>query len=332
MTPFKDSTLKGKTILWMGTSIPEGHDQSVEDVSKRKTYPDIVAELCGAKVINQALGASAARANVRTGDWVRISPYTGRSLSQTLEEKEFLIAHWKEINPLTKNPAVYPDGLEAVMDKNVRPASFERKLLPWLDGREPMPDLFVFDHGHNDQYRPTDKDWFDIGMEPNAQNIRAGLLAPDAYMVKNDYENLRRFFGDLSGIPQARFESFVASVNRNCFLGAANFLFTLILRYNPYARIVVLGNCSFDKPHVIAAQKKLAESWGFAFIEPGRELGWGTHLIPGTAKFWDPEGTEDLTQKHIYCRDNTHPHTDTHGKTISLYGRVLAEKLRYFPL
>ena len=330
MEPYQTSSLKGKTLLWIGTSIPEGRDLSEKDPAKRKNYPAIVAELCGATVINAALGSSAARASSRTNDRTLINtrPFL-RSLSQTLEEKEETIRNWRKINPTTLKPEIFPDGLsEEEAEKRVRGASFERKILPYLDGTYPMPDLFVYDHGYNDVNFGGPALRGDIDLVPDAAKIRAGLIAPDEYMVKNDYENLRRFFGDLSGIPKARFEKFIASVNRYTFIGASNFLFTLILHHNPYARIVVLGTSYPDRAELIAAQRYLAESWGFSFINPALGLGWGNHLIPGTARHWKEDGVEDQVQKSIFAPDGTHPHLDTKGRAISLYARVLAEQMR----
>ena len=326
---------EGKTILWLGTSIPEGHDLGEKDPDKRKTYPDLVAEILGARVINQALGASMARANMRTGDFVGASAYSiTRSLSQTLEEKEYLIEHWNKINPLLKNPEIYPDSLEQVKDIKVRAASFEKKLLPYLDGTLPLPDLFILDHGHNDTQRPKMQDPLDIFLIPTPEAIEKGELAPDTYMVKNDYANLKRFFGDLSGIPEKDFPAFVASVNRNCFLGAMNFLCTLILRHYPRARICFLGNLDDNpaKKGLIEAQEYLARSWGFPLIEPWRSLGLGRHYIPGTKHFWEEDGETDLIQKKLYCRDGTHPHTDTTGRTIRLYAGVVANALKDYVL
>ena len=60
-------------------------------------------------------------------------------------------------------------------------------------------------------------------------------------MTDNNYENLKTAFNsNLSKIPNL--SDFAASVNRNCFIGAMNFIITLIYRYNPKARIVIVGD------------------------------------------------------------------------------------------
>ena len=73
------------------------------------------------------------------------------------------------------------------------------------------------------------------------QMIAEGILAPDTYMTANSYAKLKLALNDdLSGIDDL--ESFAATLNRNCFRGAMNFLITVILRYNPYARIAIVGD------------------------------------------------------------------------------------------
>lgn len=60
-------------------------------------------------------------------------------------------------------------------------------------------------------------------------------------MTADSYANLKIALNDdLTGITDL--PAFAASLNRNCFIGAANFLITLILRYKPYMRIVFVSD------------------------------------------------------------------------------------------
>lgn len=128
--------------------------------------------------------------------------------------------------------------------------TFENRIVPYLngtameeDGETPvsMPDLFVIDHGHND-VRPKGIDGKnDLWIEPSVELINSGVLAEDTYMTDNDYANLKTVLrNDLSGISDKA--SFAASLNRNCFKGAVNFLITVILSYNPYARFAIVSD------------------------------------------------------------------------------------------
>ena len=104
-----------------------------------------------------------------------------------------------------------------------------------------MPDLFVIDHGHND-IRPVGTDGKqDSLVKPTIENIENGTLAKDTYMTDNNYENLKAVLNnDFSKISDV--ERFAASLNRNCLIGAINFIITLIYSYNPRARIVIVSD------------------------------------------------------------------------------------------
>ena len=113
--------------------------------------------------------------------------------------------------------------------------------MPYLDGTNPMPDLFVIDHGHNDQFQIGLDGLSDLWVVPNKANQNSGVLAADAYMSNNNFAKLKVAMNDdLSGITDI--DGFAASLNRNSLQGAFNFLITLILRYNPYARIVIVSD------------------------------------------------------------------------------------------
>lgn len=224
----------GKHILWLGTSIPAGTDSSIG-----KSYPMVVGAQLGATVTNNARGTSCVRINSSTGQYDTFSiGHFYRSLSRTVAEVEELVANWDTIKTLLSGA---PESLSESDIKMMKDHSFENLLLPWLDGTKPMPDLFVLDHGYNDRRPAGVNGEVDLSVEPTAQNIQLGILAEDTYMVANNYANLKTAMGDdLTGIKNL--SEFSATLNRNCFIGAMNFIITLIYRYNPYARIAIVGN------------------------------------------------------------------------------------------
>jgi hypothetical protein len=153
-------------------------------------------------------------------------------------------------------------------------------------------------------------------------------------MTANDNANLELFFGSLDNIPASEKAAFIASINRNCFKGAMNFLVTLILKHNPRARIVFIGNYEnwTEYAPVATAQEELSESWGAQLIDVWKRYGFSGHYIPGTKEYWATSGTGysgyDLTQFQVWNRDFTHPHTDTKGTTLAMIAGILAEELK----
>ncbi len=322
-----DNYWAGKSIWWCGTSIPAGG------------YPLLVGDELGALIFQEAVGGSMCRANVSTGDYngANISNITS-SLSMTLEEANAFIANYDTLRSLSKNSS-WPTALDESQKKRILSGSFEKKLLPYLDGTKPMPDLFVIDHGHNDwKYRDVNGN-IDIELEPTVENIRNGLLAEDTYMTANNYENLKKYFGDLSDFPQDKLEAFAASVNRNCFKGSVNFIVTLILCHNPQARIVFISNYEYENGYnkaysnVVDAQLSLAQEWCFPIFEIYKYLGYSDKIIPGSKEYMSelyPGYTfeKDVTVYEIYNVDKVHPSSDTTGRANEIYAGLIASFLK----
>jgi hypothetical protein len=131
---------KDKKIVWFGTSIPEGG------------YPQIVGELLGATVFNEAVGTSRVHFKYPITPTAE-NPYcfgsgfkaAARTLTNTLEEQEWIIDNW-DSNFWTADK---PDAMTEELANQIRSYSYENKVDKYLTA-ETFPDLFIFDHGHND--------------------------------------------------------------------------------------------------------------------------------------------------------------------------------------
>ena len=228
----------GKTFLWMGTSIPAGSDPDAGQ-GAGSTYPALAAGYLGATAVNESKGSSCVRVNASTGEYTDMYfSHFLRAMSRTVDECDAIANDWASIKTKIANA---PSELTEAHVNTMKAHSFENLLVPYLDGTNAMPDLFVIDHGHND-VRPKGIDGEnELWINPSVQMIAEGILAPDTYMTANSCAKLKLALNDdLSGISDL--ESFAATLNRNCFRGAMTFLITVILRYNPYARIAIIGD------------------------------------------------------------------------------------------
>jgi hypothetical protein len=198
----------------------------------------MVATQLGAISVNIARGSSMLGVKSSTGLYNAI-PFShyARAITRMVAECDEIAANCANIYSDIPNA---PSELTAENIATMKAHSFENLIVPYLDGTNTAPDLYVIDYGHNDSANGVDglRDWW---IQPTTENIESGLLAEDTYMVANDYANLKLALNnDLSGISDLR--EFAASLNRNCFQGACNFLITVILRYKPYARIVIVSD------------------------------------------------------------------------------------------
>lgn len=329
----------GKRIWWCGTSIPAGSDATLgSEETIAGNYPKQVGENLGATVNNEAVGGSMCRANVRTGDYTgaNFSNITS-ALSMTREEIENFITNYDSIKGRLQGA---PASLSNSDINRLRAASFETKLLPYLDGTKPMPDLFVIDHGHNDFKYTLAGGGSDIQLQPTVQNITDNILAADTYMTANNNAKLESFMGSLANIPSASKAEFIASLNRNCYIGAINFIVTLILRYNPKARIVFISNYEYENgankqyAPLIPAQESIAKSWAFPLCRVYEFVGFSDHIIPNSMAWFNttyPDvtpATSDVTVFRDYNPDNVHPHSDITGDANKIYAGVISEFIK----
>ncbi|MDR6564966.1 MULTISPECIES: hypothetical protein [unclassified Arcicella] len=165
---------KGKTIFWLGTSIPEGG-----------LYPTNSAVNLGATAINKAVGSSMVRISRADGTinslaWQNVC----YSLSHTIAEKQDLIDNWATYRLiLSNNP---PTTLDATEQAKILSCSYENRLLPYLNGTFPMPDLFVFDHGRNDNLSSdTDTQYTTV---PSVRNDRRYYMGAMNYLIDLIYQ------------------------------------------------------------------------------------------------------------------------------------------------
>ena len=161
------SNLKGKKIVWLGTSIPAGGKNGIEVAD---SYPVYIGKMLDATVYNEAVGSSCLHCKNKN----RISernPYgfvenfegVSRCLTNTLNEMEWIIAHYNDTDVFTKN---VPSTLSDKDKEFIRSCSYEKKINKYLTENN-FPDLWIIDHGHNDtisdaqelQYEPMKMPW-----------------------------------------------------------------------------------------------------------------------------------------------------------------------------
>lgn len=144
----------GKTIAWLGNSIPAG-------TTAGGKYPELIAAALGATVTNEAVSGSAWRAGVRSkvtgGDTSGLagSPWQAVlwSLSMSLAEKQSLIDNWATIGPtLTSSP---PLTLTPTQQSQALACCYENKLVANHLGAN-RKDVYVFDNPYNDRAMAND--------------------------------------------------------------------------------------------------------------------------------------------------------------------------------
>lgn len=197
------SNLKGKKIVWLGTSIPAGGENGIEVAD---SYPVYIGKMLDATVYNEAVGSSCLHCKNKN----RISernPYgfvenfegVSRCLTNTLNEMEWIIAHYNDTDVFTKN---VPSTLSDKDKEFIRSCSYEKKINKYLTENN-FPDLWIIDHGHNDtisdaqelQYEPMKMPW-----EAKTGFYQKGVLKTSAgkHLIEIDVDGFDMVY--LSGV------------------------------------------------------------------------------------------------------------------------------------
>ncbi len=199
----EQSNLKGKKIVWIGTSIPAGGKNGIEVAD---SYPVYIGKMLDATVYNEAVGSSCLHCKNKN----RISernPYgfvenfegVSRCLTNTLDEMEWIITHYNDTDVFTKN---VPSTLSDEDKEFIRSCSYEKKINKYLTENN-FPDLWIIDHGHNDtisdaqelQYEPMEMPW-----EAKTGFYQKGVLKTSAgkHLIEIDVDGFDMVY--LSGV------------------------------------------------------------------------------------------------------------------------------------
>ena len=301
----------GKEIVWFGTSIPAG---GFIGANQPQSYPFLVERLLNSKVYNEAVGSSA----VHACELSRISstnPYgfianfetASRALSNSTQMMVW-IANWADYkcnggtygNDEPWDPDVFTSHVPATWTSDdtdrIKSFSYMAKIDQYLL-RNKIPDLFVFDHGYNDNIANSD----------HTGSYEAAIAA--GYTRDNVFS----------------------------FRGAMNLLIDHILSFNPSAKICMIGDYDNQYPskkYDAEYQAIVAEDYEIPLFERWKYMGYSQRTE--TAHYTWSSGlltyTSGATETHSMLEwsipDHIHPHTDKTGKCLADNAKVIAEFLK----
>lgn len=284
----------GKKIVWFGTSIPAAG--YIGDTTEN-SYPKYIADMLGADIYNEAVGSSNVhckqpdRVNAETNPYGFIGNFesVSRCLSNTTAEMQWIIDNYDSSIWTSGKVSSMPD----VLKNQILANSYQTKLDKYLTAKT-FPDLFVFDHGHNDPF--------------------------NSLAVENEYYTQ---YGEYSTYS---------------FRGSMNFLIQRILNFNPYAKIVMIGEYTGkESDQIPTMQMQVATDWNIPICKDWRKLGWtktktivvnGNWVKNGNTYVWTP--TDNPTTMSMFARwipDGIHPHTDPSNKALRHMADVIGQWL-----
>ena len=290
----KDTFWKGKKIVWFGTSIPAG---GYIGLNTEKNYPKMVGEILGADVINEAVGESCIACKREWAEGNENNPYNfsndfklaSRCLTNTVEEMEWICDNYNN-GWFTKNK---PQSISEQTRNEIISFSYEQKLIKYLT-EESFPDLFVFDHGYNEN----------IVGEPeyNAQK----------QLYETGTKPLYTFFGGMDFLLNLIFS----------YRPDAKII--IMAHYSNQSRPYVCEAQNTIARNWQLPINRLYEKTGWSERTITTTFGW----VDG---YWvNKEEDQTITLKNANIADGIHPHTDLSGKALERIARIDASYINNY--
>ena len=337
------------SLLWLGTSIPAGEPDN--------NYPTMVADALGFNLYNMAQSASCLHWDPTPPTWttsaeVEANRTAGRCLTATRQEiRDKFYTVLDNIRRKERLSTTWRDNLIAEFQE----ASYETRVIPYLDGTIASCDVVVIDHGFNDmmtiynecvQHANTAKDetsyWPDDVAE--SMGLPSGIAYPTPDGVKGWHwlTNLstgRDYYADtfmntIYTTALGLMNDYADTTFRYEYFGAFMFLIAKIMKVNPRARIIVGNyfsqNCgdfidnrsSWLTKYVLEANQQLANWLGYQCVNVYKYTGLRNRIIV------KPDGTQ-VYDMYLFCpADGVHPSTDTTGESNKVIAGVYINAIR----
>lgn len=186
----KEQNLFEKSIVWFGTSIPAA---GLYGLNNENSYPNRVGKILSANVLNEAVGSSAI--TCKSPDRISESnPYgfthdfegCSRCLTNTIKEMNWIIEHYNDSSVFDYRTV---SSLSESDKDFIRSCSYENKLLPYLTSIK-CPDLFVFDHGHNDSTNDEKESYYTETVKINGTE-ETGWYSSGVYQESQYKESIK---------------------------------------------------------------------------------------------------------------------------------------------
>ena len=340
----QSTSTSNSKILWLGTSIPKGDGGD-------NSYPIMVGKALGVKVYNMSQGGSHLIYDQTAPSWTTYdqlsSQYTKYySLTATLQEYESKMR--PVLQRLGNNNQLGGGTVDAWM-RLFTANSFEKCVIPYIDGTIDTCDIVVIDHGFNDKnnifnlarsHKDETKDNGDKWADNAAYN--AGQYYP--FNGANDGFGWLQTIGDNRylnswGVYTATWDELGFSKENKAwyksdYFKAYMYLIQQIWKVNPRIKIIVgnfytlnfgnpwgEGDASYITKYVIEANKQIAKFMGFQCVNVFEHTG----LV--NRKIIKSDGTQ-TTDMAIFAPDGIHPSSDTTGESNRRIAEVYVNALK----
>ena len=288
--------LRDRKILWIGTSIPKGEGDN--------NYPRMVAEALGCEIINNSEGGSRASFNPApswNSENFTSTRTMGYSLSASVDEIDNCY------RPILSK-FLSSGTLEEKLD-DCKANSYERVLLPYIDGTLNSCEIVIIDHGYNDHYSIIDEG----KRYPNVDgSLPSGLDWMESIISGEEI-----------------YEYDMDQIDKYSYIEAMSFIIEKCREINPEIKIIIGNYFATRSPTIhyyhkeegaekstdliLAANEAVAAMWDLDIVNVYKYTGLDNEWYVGFEDF---------------CKDNIHPSYDGNVESNKVIADAYVKELK----
>ena len=304
-------------VLWVGTSIPMGNGDN--------NYPKMVADQLGFKLYNNAKGSSFAcfysASEDGTQNWKNLTKWEdysgevwkGYSLSASIAEIE------SKFNRTEYPESLLPDWLL----NSFKDHSYERLIIPYIDGTIDNCDTVVIDHGYNDRHTIINE----VSWHPGEGETQFAMGSGRDWLLDIQDPLSRTLVGET--FFQSKWWADDTSIDKNHYFSAIIYLVKKIWAVNPRIRIII-GNYFATKSNIFGAEYGNDRLGEFVCLANSAIASW---LRVECIDIWKKTGIYNRNlpagnDYQLFCPDNVHPHSDTTGLSNKIIAGIYINELK----
>lgn len=321
-----------RKILWVGTSIPYGD-------GAENTYPRMVSDALNVKIYNNSIPGSFLTflPNNEFSSSADVENYRAFGYSLSAKVSEVETKYRTALNNIRSNEGLSTSWVEETIE-DFKNASYERVILPYIDGTIDNCDVVIIDHGFND------RDHIYNVVAGNKDDAKDNISYWPADQVGGETVPYPCIDGNagwywLTNMSSGLFYSAYAYMNAlwsmvdsdrawtNNYFAMMLFIVRRIWEVNPRIKIIIgnyfsldsgIDNTSvFKTKYILEANNQLAKFLGLQCVNPYEVTGLRNRTLPN-----------GITDMVTFCPDGVHPGSDSTGRSNEVIAGVYINQLR----
>lgn len=292
--------ISGKRILWLGTSIPAG--------TEGNNYPQLVAEALGCEVKNNAQPGSRVTLTLEP-TWKTLNQLKneykyleGFSLGATAQEIDDKYRPYI-VNTTYENGEKLSAADVELWVNYMKSQSYEKLLLPYIDGTKDSFEIVIIDHSLNDY-----KSIINECIKHKNNDVPSGINWVES-LCSSDYVD-------------------EYNLGKHSYFVGLNHLIDVCYSVNPNIKIIIGNYFATRSPSIYEYVNDGGAQCCELMLAANEAIAKKRNLdIVNVYKYTGLDDTDYVSNFFKFCPDKVHPHSNTTGESNRIIANVYIDAL-----